>query len=76
MLYKMHLCQEELSEIESAMKEYLMLQDEPSEALQSASEKVGLLKTYVDIHEQVTEILKEQDKAKQAYNDFTFNKPH
>lgn len=78
MLYKMHLCREELAVIDAAMKDYIMLHDEQQEATESAARKVALLKDYVDISAEVQKTVQEainkKEKAKQAYNAFTFKK--
>jgi len=74
MLYKMHLCREELAVIDAAMNDYIMLHDE-QEAAESAAQKVALLKNYVELNAQVLETIQEKEKAKQAYIAYTFKKP-
>ena len=75
MLYKIHLCREELAVIDAAMNDYIMLHDEQQEAAESAARKVALLKNYVELNAQVLETIQEKEKAKQAYIAYTFKKP-
>ena len=72
MLYKMHLCREELAVIDAAMKDYAMLHDEQPEVTERAAQKVALLKDYVDLNAQVLETVQAKEKAKQAYKAYTF----
>lgn len=74
MLYKMHLCREELAVIDAAMNEYIMLHDEQKEATESAAQKIALLKDYVELSAEVQKAVSKKEKAKQAYNNYTFKR--
>lgn len=74
MLYKMHLCREELAVLDEAMKNHITLMDldAPTAAAESAARKIALLKDYVDLNAQILEAVQAKDKAKQAYKAYTF----
>lgn len=72
MLYKMHLCREELAVIDAAIKDYALLHDEQPEVTEHAAQKVALLKDYVDLDAQALETAQAKEKAKQAYKAYTF----
>lgn len=74
MLYKMHLCREELAIIDAAMKDYIMLHEEQQEATESAAQKIALLKDYVELCAEVQQAVSKKEKAKQAYDNYTFKR--
>lgn len=74
MLYKMHLCREELAVIDAAMKDYIMLHEEQQEATESAAQKIALLKDYVELCAEVQQAVSKKEKAKQAYDNYTFKR--
>ena len=74
MLYKMHLCPEEIAAVDQAMKDYITLTESPTDAAERAARKIALLRDYVDLSARVGEAVQAQTAAKEAYNEFTFRR--
>ncbi len=67
MIYKLHVTPEELTIIDAAMDDYILLRDE-QEAAVSAAHKIALLKEYIDANTKAFSAGQVMEKAKQAYN--------